>query len=122
MEFKDYSFEIDLESQELNIIETHPNKLLESISEAELDRLNWFIFDVLGDKDGSPEIGNIEISNFKINPDHLSGSFRLKFQIDRKFCCSDMESCSNDYIDFQFIMKGSKLFATGKYFDWTLNN
>jgi hypothetical protein len=122
MEFKDYSFEIDLESQELNVIETHPNKLLESISQAELDRLNWFIFDVLGDKDGSPEIGNIEISNFKINPDHFSGAFRLKFQIDRKFCCSDMESCSNDYIDFQFIMNGSKLFATGKYFDWTLNN
>ena len=113
METKEYRFES---------FAGNPSSLLDHISKEELDKLSWFIFDVLGDKDGSPEVGNIQVSSFKYDTEKNKGTFRMQFDIDRKFCCSDMGSCSNDYLDFNFNIENNLLVATGSYFDWTLNN
>jgi len=122
METKKYSFELNINPQQLKDLSNEPSLLLSLIPKDELDKLKWFIFDVLADKDGSPEVGNIQVSKLTYLTEQNKGSFRLKFEIDRKFCCSDMESCSNDYIDFNFKMEENKLIAIGNYFDWTLNN
>lgn len=122
MEAKEYTFETDINSEQLETISEDPSELLNYISKEELDKLSWFIFDVLGDKDGSPEVGNIQVSNFRYQPDTHVGKFRMQFDIDRKFCCSDMGSCSNDYLDFDFKLEDQRFIAKGSYFDWTLNN
>ncbi len=122
METKEYRFETEINQQQLESISTDPSALLDIISKEELDKLSWFIFDVLGDKDGSPEVGNIQVSSFKYDAEKNKGTFRMQFDIDRKFCCSDLGSCSNDYLDFNFNIENNFLVASGNYFDWTLNN
>ena len=99
-----------------------PASFLPAISSLQLDQLADFIFDQLQDKDGSPEINNIRIGNFVWSKEKSSGHFRVHFEINRRFCCSDICASGNDYIDFQFRLEGVKMICRGSYFDWTLNN
>ncbi len=122
MDAKEYTFNLQIDNNHFSSILEESSNLLKYIQPNELAKLKDFIFDILGNKDGSPEINNLKISNFIFDNVKNKGSFRLKFDIDRRFCCSDMESCSNDYIDFNFKFENGAFNAKGSYFDWTLSN
>ncbi|MGO1520911.1 MAG: hypothetical protein ACTHZ1_06235 [Sphingobacterium sp.] len=100
----------------------NPEQFIDVIPPFELDRLNGFLFDHLLDKDGGPTITNIRIDNFKFASQTNKGGFRLHFEINRRFCCSDTCATGVDYIDFQFLLENNQLIAEATYFDWTLNN
>src|SRR5690606_926971 len=100
METKEYRFETEINQEQLEGISTDPSALLDIISKEELDKLSWFIVDVVGDRHGSPEVGNIHVSSFKYDAEKTKGTYRMQFDIDRKFCCTDMGGSSDDYLDF----------------------
>jgi len=100
----------------------HPEQFQKVIPSTEPDRLAKFVFEHLQDKDGSPEVTNIRIDTFVWSKETGQGRFRLHFEINRRFCCSDTCATGLDYIDFQFRLKGNRLIASGSYFDWTLDN
>src|SRR5690606_29194097 len=100
----------------------NPEQFRDAIPTSDLDRLKGFLFDHLVDKDGGPEISNIRVDNFKFVNETNHGSFRLHFEINRRFCCADTCATGVDYIDFQFRLENNQLIAKATYFDWTLNN
>ncbi|SEG66568.1 hypothetical protein [Sphingobacterium lactis] len=122
MEAKEFEFNIPISQEQIGSLEIEPQTLLDFIPAAQTDKLKDFVFDALGNKDGSPEVGNLKVAKFKFDKAKNKGSFRLKFDIDRRYCCSDTESCSSDYVDFVFTTAGKNMLAKGNYFDWTLNN
>lgn len=81
-----------------------------------------YIIDNINDKDGSPAINNLHIKDFQYKKDDKTGKFRLQYDIERIFCCSDIEASKPDYIDFTFHLKNNDLLAHAEYFNWELNN
>ena len=97
-----------------------PSTLLNLLTAEQMTGLKDFIFDHLEDKDGAPEIGNLDLTFFNYEPEEQSGSFRIHFYINRRFCCSEVESSRPDYVDFQFSYTKETLYATAHYFDWNV--
>lgn len=96
--------------------------LLEQLDAQRFAALSDFLLDNIENKDGSPSISNLSIENLTFNESTNRGKFRLKFQIDRRFCCSGTEACANDYIDFDFVYNDPNIEAKASYFNWELNN
>lgn len=99
-----------------------PPLLLQLMSDQQQAQLKDFLFDKLADKDGAPEFIDFEVLNLSFDEQTKQGAFRLKFRINRSFCCSDFDSCADDYIDFNFQYKQEMLLASGSYFNWNLDN
>ena len=96
---------------------------LEEILEREYkNNIQDYLLDHINNKDGGPQINNFKISRITFDNNSLKGKFRLDFQIDRQYCCSDIDSCSQDYLDFNFTLDNETLITTATYFDWTMNN
>ncbi len=99
--------------------------ILEKLENSNLfSKIGSYIFDQIEDKDGLPEITNFDVSNVNYDSNSLKGRFRLSFQIERTFCCSDMESCKPDYLDvtFYFDQNRYSLDCEASYFNWQLSN
>ncbi len=122
MESKAFKFHIPINSHQLQGLMEKPQDLLKLLPKNELENFRWFIFDELSDKDGSPTVNNLLITKFSYDQTKNKGGFRMSFDIDRKFCCSDTESCKSDYLDFTFQINDNELEASGSYFDWTMGN
>jgi|SRR5690606_17015750 hypothetical protein len=116
--------ELQLEISPINIgeLEKDAQLIRKNLSEDNLSKLTEYVLDNLSNLDGGPSINRLEVLNFKYDREEHTGSFRLKFQIDRRYCCSDTESCVNDYLDFDFKVHQDNLIAKTEYFDWSLNN
>lgn len=118
------SSELILESSPVDIkeLELKPQAIINYLIEKKLVKLEEYILDNLSNLDGGPAVNNLEVVNFKYDQPQQKGRFRLKFQIDRRYCCADMESCVNDYLDFDYRIYQDRLIAKTSYFDWSLNN
>jgi len=100
-----------------------PQLPIEKLTAQQTKELKEFLWDLLEDKDGSPSIGNLSIKQLSYNDnDNNKGKFRLAFDIDRRFCCSDTQACQQDYIDFSFELHENLLKTQATYFNWSLNN
>lgn len=97
-----------------------PDDFLKFCTGAELQQIKDFIFDQLEDKDGAPEADLQCVELLAIVADKQAGCFRLHFEINRRFCCSDVESSRRDYIDFQFTYAAGVLQASARYFNWNV--
>ncbi|MCA5006816.1 hypothetical protein [Sphingobacterium bovistauri] len=111
-----------IQVNDINSFILNPNKIIGYFGENTFAILQEYVLDNLHSLDGGPSISNLEIIKFKYNSDLDNGSLRLKFQINKRYCCSDTESCANDYLDFNFDLIGSRMTLEAEYFDWTLNN
>lgn len=116
-------------SLELNIylapedtISFHKNidKAILKALQSKLPELKEYIFDSLADKDGGPSIENTTIENLRFDQITFTGSCRISFAIERRFCCSDVSSCHKDYIDLKLELQDNNLKLTGTYQDWSL--
>ncbi|HLT88502.1 MAG TPA: hypothetical protein VKZ57_12995 [Sphingobacterium sp.] len=97
-----------------------PSLLLDLLTEQQIAQIKLFVFDNLEDKDGAPDVENLDISVFRYSEEERNGSFRLHFYINRRFCCSDTESSRQDYMDFHFSYLNETLNASATYFNWNL--
>lgn len=113
---------ITLEIKEKVDFSTANIDILALFESKDKQKLVDFLTDNLQDKDGSPSIGKTAVSNYKFDQEKQEGSFRLNFDIERRFCCSDIAGCNQDYLDFNFTIEGSKINIKGTYFNWELNN
>lgn len=118
----DFEFKISLKKNEYNDFKLDNINFLKRVPNNTIEDLKSYIFDKLDNKDGSPEITELKTANFKYDVDKGAGSFRLTFLVSRRFCCSDVSSSNQDYIDFTFQLENSYLTGRASYFDWTLNN
>lgn len=109
----------DIDTEKLS---SNPQIFVDNIDFVNFHKLQQYVLDSLNNLDGGPSISHLEVTNLKSNIEDNVGSLRLKFQIDRRYCCSDIESCSNDYLDFNFKIEQDKLIAKSEYFDWNINN
>ena len=123
-EYLNMSSDLKIEISPINAKELVQNSqlIISQLTEDSLVKIREYILDNLASLDGGPSITNLSVTNLKYNSNTQKGSFRLKFQIDRQYCCSDVQACANDYLDFDFNMKDDKLFACAEYFDWSLTN
>ena len=100
-----------------------PRSLIKVLSQSQLHVLKESLLEVVVEKDGGPQIGDLNISNWHYDANENTGGFRLHFAIDRQFCCSDTESCVADYVDFTFsVQHDDHLIASATYFNWSINN
>ncbi|PRD44563.1 hypothetical protein C5745_19270 [Sphingobacterium haloxyli] len=97
-----------------------PPLLLEIFTAQQIARIKEFVFDNLEDKDGAPEVDGLAVSVLTYSEEERGGYFRLAFYINRRFCCSDVESSRQDYIDFHFSYINEILKASAIYFNWNL--
>lgn len=104
------------------VLENNPEWIIQHISPEDQSRLQDYILDHLSSLDGGPSVNDYRIANFSWDRILQKGTFRLNFTIDRRFCCSDTESCATDYLDFDFSVQDAILTATSEYFEWALNN
>ncbi|MFD1770291.1 hypothetical protein [Sphingobacterium suaedae] len=100
----------------------HPNMILALLTEDQKRQVQDFVFDNLTDKDGSPEVTDLNVKRFQFDGERHKGSFRLHFQISRRFCCSDITGCNDDYLDFTFDYVKEEIHASAHYFQWNLDN
>ena len=100
----------------------HSEEILAGISEEETKRIQDYVVDQLADRDGAPELIDMQISKFQYDDGSCTGTFRLHFKISRRFCCSDSTGCNDDYMDFRFAYLEGTVHAEGHYFQWNLNN
>lgn len=103
-------------------LEQNSQLIISKLTEASLLKIRKYILDNLASLDGGPSISNLVVANLNYNSNKQDGTFRLKFQIDRQYCCSDMQACANDYLDFDFKVEEKMLLAHTEYFDWSLTN
>lgn len=96
--------------------------LLDQITAEDRKQLQEAVFDSLSDKDGAPQIGDLSVSSFTFNDIEKKGKFRISFNIDRQFCCSDTTSCQSDYVDFDFSYTYGNIVATGNFMNWDIDN
>ncbi|MBE8720518.1 hypothetical protein [Sphingobacterium pedocola] len=100
-----------------------PQSLLVRLSQLQLTALKESLLEVVADKDGGPQIGDLHINHWHYDISKNTGRFRMHFAIERQFCCSDIESCVVDYVDFTFVKRPDDyLIATAMYFNWSVNN
>lgn len=67
-------------------------------------------------------INNLQIKSLSYKSSINKGKFRLTFDIERQYCCSDIQSTNSDYIDFDFQIKAQELKAQAKYLAWEVND
>lgn|SRR5690606_15197480 len=118
----DFEFNTLINQREFDNFKIQNSTILELIPDHILSGLKSYIFDRLEDKDGSPEITELNATNINFDDEKDRGSFRLTFLVVRRFCCSDVHNCHQDYIDVNFQLKNSQLIGSASYFDWTINN
>lgn len=113
-----------LQIKEINsdTLKDNPQSLLTHMDKEDYLWIEEYILDRLNTRDGGPSITNYQITRFHFDEPLMKGTFRLTFTIERRFCCSDVESCSNDYLDFDFSFQNNNMIATTEYVEWTLNN
>lgn len=111
-----------LENIQEELLIDSPSIIIQQLTSNDLNQLQEFIYDQLSDKDGAPQVGNLQIQQFSYDSTNKTGSFRLHFDLNRQFCCSDTTSCHTDYLDFTFKYMGSDLVLSAHYFDWSLTN
>ncbi|QBQ40848.1 hypothetical protein [Sphingobacterium psychroaquaticum] len=99
-----------------------PQLLFELFATRQQEDLKAFLFEQLVDKDGAPDFEDFQVHLFRYNNLARKGTFRLKFAIKRQFCCADTESCSFDYLDFDFVYEHERIVAQAHYFNWNLDN
>lgn len=99
-----------------------PALLGEYLSEENKQAVGAFVFEKLTDKDGAPRLTDYKVKSLSYDSEEKRGRFRLAFQINRRFCCADVEACSNDYLDFEFYYSNNILQAKAVYFQWSLDN
>lgn len=123
-EYLNMSSDLKIEISPINAEELAQNSqsIISQLTEASLQRIREYILDNLASLDGGPSITNLSVINLTYNSDTQKGTFRLKFQIYRQYCCSDLQACTNDYLDFDFSAEDDKLVARAAYFDWSLTN
>lgn len=112
---------LEITAIELQDVLHNPDILISRLSQDQLHQLKNYIFDKLSDKDGGPTIQQFEIIGFDFEKLQGKGKFRLKFEIERQFCCSDIQSCQNDYIDFNFFYKEKTISMHATYFNWEVS-
>ncbi|MVZ64463.1 hypothetical protein GQF61_01250 [Sphingobacterium sp. DK4209] len=120
MDSKSFEFTFRIEKHDWDKLIIDASLLLKLVPADQWDSFRSYIFDQLQDKDGSPQADGFKITQFKYSPQDSKGSFRLSFDIDRHFCCSDSNSCSNDYVDMKFSYLNALFQADGCYFNWTI--
>ena len=119
----DNALDIVLKNIDLKHIFQHQSILLDYLDKDNLSTvIKHFIIDNIENKDGSPAINNFQIKDFEYKKEGNAGKFRLLFDIERIFCCSDIESSKPDYLDFNFHLENTDLIAHTEYFNWELNN
>jgi len=91
----------------------HPNFDVVSLTD--------FVLEHLQDWEGAPELNDLSISKWSFDAAHFLGKFRVNFLINRRYCCSDQQSCKNDYMDFTFRYHDQVFVATAEYFDWNVS-
>ena len=96
------------------------NLILSLLTDDQLTTIEKFVVENLDDQDGGPQIKMSRISNFEYHEGSRRGSFRLHFYVDRLFCCSDIESSRQDYMDFNYSYIDEILSTSATYFDWNL--
>lgn len=99
-----------------------PSLLEKHLSEDNKQAINSFVFDQLADKDGAPSLAGFAVKSMSYDAVEKAGRFRLAFQINRRFCCADVEACANDYLDFSFDYVKETIEAKATYFQWNLDN
>src|SRR5690606_6435784 len=117
-EYLNMSSDLKIEISPINAEELaqKSQSIISQLTEASLQRIREYILDNLPSLDGGPSITNLSVINLTYNPDTQKGTFRLKFQIYRQYCCSDLQACTNDYLDFDFSAEDDKLVARAAYF------
>ena len=103
-------------------MEQRPQLFYELLSANQQEELKSFLFDLLQDKDGAPEFDDFQVHLYKFNALTKEGSLRLKFTINRRFCCADTTACQMDYVDFDFSYVKERIGARARYFNWNLDN
>ena len=121
MDKQDFNWDSPLSAAAWQQVLVDPQQLIQLLPESAIQEFKGYIFEQLTDKDGSPQAADLRISQFTFDPQTETGKFRLHFQIDRHFCCSDSSSCANDYIDLRFSYSQNRFLAHGSYFNWTVN-
>ncbi|AIM36756.1 hypothetical protein KO02_08645 [Sphingobacterium sp. ML3W] len=113
---------IAITDTEVKEVEQNFALLLDKITAEDRKKIQELVFDSLADKDGAPQIGDLTITNFTFNENQKKGQFRITFNIDRQFCCSDTSSCQSDYMDFDFTYASNTLAAVGHFMSWDMDN
>jgi len=113
---------INISHLELQQIEQNHQILLTKISLDDMKLIQDAVFDDLTDKDGAPKIGDLLVSIFDIDHLKTKGRFRITFNINRQFCCSDISSCKSDYIDFNFTYVNNEFEVIGSFMNWDMDN
>src|SRR5690606_36570058 len=123
-EYLNMTSDLTIEISPTNAEELAQNSqlIMRHLTEDSLQKSREYILDNLDSLDGGPSITNLSVINLNYNSATKKGSFRLRFQTDRQYCCSDLQACANDYLDFDFSTKDDKLVARAEYFDWSLTN
>lgn len=96
--------------------------LVNKITVDDRRKLQEVVFDNLSDKDGAPQIDDLIIEKFTIDEKKTHGKFRINFNINRQFCCSDTSACQSDYIDFTFTYRPNFINAIGDFVNWNIEN
>lgn len=65
MDSQEFRFELKVDENALKGYQENPQDLAKLIDKEVLKELQDFVFDNLKDKDGSPEVADIEIKHFK---------------------------------------------------------
>lgn len=113
---------ITISQTDWNNIQHDYTLLLNKLTAEDHKQLQDLVFDNLSDKDGAPQINDLTISEYRVDENQKKGKFRLNFQIDRQFCCSDTQSCQTDYIDFNFSYISDVCTAIGHFIHWNIEN
>lgn len=116
-------FNFSLEHVNINDTIKHPELILEKWKSSNImSAFKQYIIDKLPDREGAPSLENLQIKNFIYNSETKNGRFRLAFEINRMFCCSEFTSCNQDYIDFDYSIDNNKLVSQATYFVWSIDN
>ncbi|UIR57780.1 hypothetical protein LZQ00_08130 [Sphingobacterium sp. SRCM116780] len=113
---------INISNIELQEIEQNHQILLTKMSLDDMKQIQDTVFDSLTDKDGAPQVGDLFVSIFDMDNLKTKGRFRLTFNINRQFCCSDINSCKSDYIDLNFTYVNDQFEAVGSFMNWDMDN
>jgi thiamine pyrophosphokinase len=122
MNNQNLTLNFSLTKEEIDQILISPSRLLALIPSDQYKAIQDLVIDTLADKDGAPEVEELEIKNVQYDIKHRQGTFRMHFFIKRRFCCSDQESCTMDYVDWKFSIEDDRLIADATYINWTVDN
>ncbi|MNL03638.1 hypothetical protein D3C87_1241790 [compost metagenome] len=118
------TIKLNIKVSEKEWVEINHNStlLINNITLDDRKQLQEVVFDNLSDKDGAPLIDDLTVAKFTIDEKKTNGKFRINFNINRQFCCSDTSSCQSDYIDFTFTYRPNFISALGDFVNWNIEN